>query len=113
VTFIQRFGDALNLNVHFHMLAQDGVYKEVAGDSAASLAIVVPSWGKPLFGTNIEIAGPNIIISNINGTGLCIPSPSKEYSKLPLDFRDGCRDFNIRPQESCRPELRAFSARSC
>ena len=26
VTFIQRFGDALNLNVHFHMLALDGVY---------------------------------------------------------------------------------------
>jgi len=26
VTFIQRFGDALNCNVHFHMLALDGVY---------------------------------------------------------------------------------------
>jgi len=26
VTFIQRFGDALNLNVHFHVLALDGVY---------------------------------------------------------------------------------------
>ena len=26
VTFIQRFGDALNLNVHFHLLAIDGVY---------------------------------------------------------------------------------------
>ena len=26
VTFIQRFGDALNLHVHFHMLALDGVY---------------------------------------------------------------------------------------
>ena len=28
VTFIQRFGDSLNLNVHFHMLALDGVYTE-------------------------------------------------------------------------------------
>jgi len=28
VTFIQRFGDALNLNVHFHALALDGVYAE-------------------------------------------------------------------------------------
>jgi len=28
VTFVQRFGDALNLNVHFHMLALDGVYAE-------------------------------------------------------------------------------------
>jgi hypothetical protein len=26
VTFIQRFGGSLNLNVHFHMLALDGVY---------------------------------------------------------------------------------------
>jgi hypothetical protein len=28
VTFTQRFGDALNLNLHFHMLALDGVYVE-------------------------------------------------------------------------------------
>ena len=26
VTFVQRFGDALNLNVHFHLLALDGVF---------------------------------------------------------------------------------------
>lgn len=26
VTFIQRFGDALNANVHFHLLALDGIY---------------------------------------------------------------------------------------
>jgi hypothetical protein len=30
VTFIQRFGSALNLNVHFHMLFLDGVYVERA-----------------------------------------------------------------------------------
>jgi hypothetical protein len=29
VTLIQRFGSALNLNVHFHMLLPDGVYKAV------------------------------------------------------------------------------------
>ena len=28
VTFVQRFGDALNLNVHFHILALDGVCAE-------------------------------------------------------------------------------------
>jgi len=28
VTLIQRFGGALNLNVHFHMLCLDGVYIE-------------------------------------------------------------------------------------
>ena len=31
VTLIQRFGSALNLNIHFHMLFLDGVYRD-AGD---------------------------------------------------------------------------------
>jgi hypothetical protein len=31
VTFLQRFGDALNLNVHFHALVLDGVYEDVDG----------------------------------------------------------------------------------
>ena len=32
VTFVQRFGGALNLNVHFHTLALDGVYVSRSGD---------------------------------------------------------------------------------
>ena len=31
VTFVQRFGGALNLNVHFHTLALDGVYEVLPG----------------------------------------------------------------------------------
>ena len=31
VTFVQRSGDALNLNVHFHMLVLDGLYAAVQG----------------------------------------------------------------------------------
>jgi len=31
VTFVQRFGDALNLNVHFHSLLLDGVYAQGPG----------------------------------------------------------------------------------
>jgi len=31
VTFVQRSGDALNLNVHFHMLALDGLYAAAQG----------------------------------------------------------------------------------
>lgn len=34
VTLIQRFGSALNLNVHFHMLFLDGVYVENLDGSA-------------------------------------------------------------------------------
>ena len=45
VTLIQRFGSALNLNVHFHMLIPDGVYvrgtppylRKVAGPSVTEL----------------------------------------------------------------------------
>lgn len=32
VTFVQRFGSALNLNVHFHMLFLDGAYAVHGGD---------------------------------------------------------------------------------
>jgi hypothetical protein len=33
VTLVQRFGSALNLNVHFHMLFLDGVYQTVGADA--------------------------------------------------------------------------------
>ena len=33
VTLIQRFGSALNMNTHFHMLYIDGVYDAVSGHS--------------------------------------------------------------------------------
>src|SRR3990167_2567191 len=34
VTFIQRFGSALNLNIHFHMLFLDGVYVDAKGENS-------------------------------------------------------------------------------
>jgi hypothetical protein len=37
ISFIQRFGSALNLNIHFHALLPDGVF---AGDGAGSVAFV-------------------------------------------------------------------------
>jgi hypothetical protein len=36
VTLIQRFGSALNLNLHFHMLFLDGVYVVGANGKVAS-----------------------------------------------------------------------------
>ena len=35
VTLVQRFGSALNLNVHFHMLFLDGAYQTVGATAAA------------------------------------------------------------------------------
>ena len=43
ITFIQRFGDALNLNVHFHSLVLDGVYLTSPERGAARFAPLPPS----------------------------------------------------------------------
>jgi hypothetical protein len=44
VTLIQRFGSALNLNVHFHMLVLDGVYRrDVAQDRLQFVPVPAPS----------------------------------------------------------------------
>ena len=42
VTFVQRFGDALNLNVHFHMLALDGVYVRNGNDRPEFHELLAP-----------------------------------------------------------------------
>jgi hypothetical protein len=43
VTVIQRFGSALNLNVHFHTLLIDGVYEIAAGGSALFHPVPAPT----------------------------------------------------------------------
>ena len=43
VTFVQRFGDALNLNVHFHSLILDGVYLRTLDGSAQLRALPPPT----------------------------------------------------------------------
>jgi hypothetical protein len=42
VSFIQRFGSALNLNLHFHTLALDGVYTDDGGLGAAPRFLPLP-----------------------------------------------------------------------
>ena len=42
VTFIQRFGSALNLNPHFHTLALDGVYSYTLGQGQAPRFLPLP-----------------------------------------------------------------------
>jgi hypothetical protein len=43
VTFIQRFGSALNLNVHFHTLALDGVYPYAIGRGHPARFLPLPT----------------------------------------------------------------------
>jgi len=42
VTFLQRFGSALNLNLHFHTLALDGAYPYNGGHAEAPRFLVLP-----------------------------------------------------------------------
>jgi hypothetical protein len=46
VTLVQRFGSALNLNVHFHMLLLDGVYVEPPDCSLRFRWVTAPSGGE-------------------------------------------------------------------
>jgi hypothetical protein len=43
VTMVQRFGSALNLNLHFHILAIDGVYSEAADGRVVFTRIAEPT----------------------------------------------------------------------
>jgi hypothetical protein len=59
VSFIQRFGSALNLNLHFHTLALDGVYNRREGAPLHFLPLPAPSAGeiaRVLAGTARRIA---------------------------------------------------------
>ncbi len=43
MTFIQRFGSALNLNVHFHTLFADGVFYKIEDGSYEFLRLAAPT----------------------------------------------------------------------
>lgn len=43
VMLIQRFGSALNLNIHFHMLFLDGVYVDHLSRTARFLWVKIPT----------------------------------------------------------------------
>ena len=53
VTLIQRFGSALNLNIHFHMLFLDGVYVGEAGPSARFRCVKAPTVRRQTNGTDV------------------------------------------------------------
>lgn len=56
VTLIQRFGSALNLNIHFHMLFLDGVYR-------------VDGTGAPVFRQSAAPSAPRRPISGLSAAG--------------------------------------------
>ena len=46
VTLVQRFGSALNLNVHFHLLVLDGVYRRAGQGRLVFVPVPAPSAGE-------------------------------------------------------------------
>jgi len=46
VTLIQRFGSALNINVHFHLLVLDGVYRRAGEGRLVFVPVPAPSAGE-------------------------------------------------------------------
>ena len=59
VTFVQRFGDALNLNIHFHSLVRDGVYESKPFEPLASIHFLHPMTPRsPAWSARLQGASP-------------------------------------------------------
>jgi hypothetical protein len=81
VTFVQRFGGALNLNVHFHTLVLDGAYRSPEGDRALRFHPAPPPTAEELERVlNRVVRG---IARAIERRGLCDePDPLTEEDPL-------------------------------
>jgi hypothetical protein len=81
VTFVQRFGDALNLNVHFHSLVLDGLYEAGPFEPTRFLHLMTPrspAWrvrsrGASLASSSAAGSAP----SRIRGSPIPWPSSSR------------------------------------
>jgi hypothetical protein len=97
VTFIQRFGDALRLNLHYHMLALDGVYaldENVAGVNLHA-NVLIPCHDKIRLERLCRYAArPSIDKSRLSG----LPDGRLMY-KLKRRWRDGTRAVIYEPLE--------------
>jgi len=77
----QRFGSALNLNIHFHMLFLDGIYIKAEGG---------PCFRRMKPSTSVEMENLIHRISrrDLERAGLLVRD--MENSSLTLEARDGC-----------------------
>ena len=92
VTFIQRFGDALNLNVHFHLLALDGVYAE-DDNGCISFRPVAPPGDEEVTRVAERIARR---FNLIRYSGVLAPSASWRPHVIPAS-PEPADDFNSHP----------------
>ena len=83
MTLIQRFGSALNLNVHLHMVALDGVY--TVGKSGKAKFHQVPAPTQIALRTLLDHAIKRVV-RQLERDGLLIPDPEQPW--LDLDFHE-------------------------
>jgi ribosomal protein S27E len=83
VTLIQRFGSALNLNIHLHMVALDGVY--TVGKSGKAKFHQVPAPTQIALRTLLDQAIKRVV-RQLERDGLLIPDPEQPW--LDLDFHE-------------------------
>ncbi|MEJ6515217.1 MAG: transposase [Pseudomonadales bacterium] len=83
VTLVQRFGSALNLNIHLHMLALDGVYTVGKSGKAKFHRVNAPNQTelRALFNRVIQR-----VVRRLEKEGLLIPDPAQPW--LDLDFHE-------------------------
>jgi len=76
ITFVQRFGGALNLNVHFHVLGADGVWRCVSeGSTPVFVAVRAP--------TRDDLAG---VVARV------VARVAREFARTTEDEADGAED---------------------
>jgi hypothetical protein len=83
VTLVQRFGSALNLNIHLHMIALDGVYTVGKSGKAKFHRVKAPNQ------TELQTLLNRVIkrvVRRLEREGLLIPDPEQPW--LDLDFHE-------------------------
>jgi hypothetical protein len=83
VTLVQRFGSALNLNIHFHMIALDGVYTVNKTGKAKFHRVNAPNQKELRTLLNRVIQR---LVRSLEREGLLIPDPEQPW--LDLDFHE-------------------------
>ena len=89
VTLIQRFGSALNLNIHLHMIALDGVYTFGKSGKAKFHRVKAPNQTELRTLLNRVIQR---VVRRLEKEGLLIPDPEQPW--LNLDFHEPIDSLN-------------------
>ena len=82
VTLVQRFGSAVNLNIHLHMLALDGVYTVGKSGKAKFHRVKAPNQSELRTLLNRVIQR---VVRRLEKEGLLIPDPEQPWLDLGID----------------------------